>query len=59
MREEQLVKRFGNNVWKKMLEELDGCTVGVNEDGSIDYYDCDIEDAYKAINKKGVKIDWD
>jgi len=58
MREELAKKRFGK-LWNKMLDAMEGNTVGVLEDGTIDYYDYDIEDAYKQVTKGQIKKDWD
>ena len=38
--------------WKDFEEFMHGQTVGINEDGSIDYYDSDIE-RYLASKYRG------
>ena len=37
----QKIKKAGGN-WKEFIKWMFGQTVGVNDDGSINYYDCDV-----------------
>ena len=54
---EQEVKAFiGEDRWEEFCEWMTGQTVGVNTDGSIDYYDSDVErfkgDKYKELRSE-------
>jgi len=42
MTEQQAKNLIGRNNWKKFMVWMRGQTVGVNEDGSTDYYDHDV-----------------
>lgn len=59
MKINELEKKYGKALIKKIFKEgyLDGCTVGVNEDGTDDIYEIDIINAIKEI--KGVPCSWD
>ena len=52
MTEYEVKKEIGENNWDKFCEWMYGQTVGLNEDGTTDYYDCDVE-AFKRKIKKG------
>ena len=59
MRKKQLEKKYGKDLIKKILDEnyLDGCTMGVNKDGSEDIYEIDIINAIKQIKGKSFEGD--
>ena len=53
MRFEEAEELYGEKTWQGMLKYFEGWTVGVNEDGSIDYYDDDdCERAYRLYIKR-------
>jgi len=56
----ELEKKYGKELIRKILKEkyLEGCTVGINKDGSDDIYECDIINAIKEIKGEPV-ADWD
>jgi len=43
MKKEEVIKRIGKEKWKKFAKFMQGQTVGLNDDGSFDYYECDVE----------------
>ena len=43
MKKDEVIKRIGKGHWKKFLAFMTGQTVGINPDGSFDYYKCDVE----------------
>ena len=57
MKYEEIIKKYGKKMSKKILEKMDGQTVGKNKDGSLDYYKGDIEKAALEI-KTGEEIEW-
>ena len=54
MTEQEVKKRIGKKNWKAFCKWMYGQTLGVNEDGSIDYFECDVE----AFEYK-LKTGWD
>lgn len=42
MKAEEVKKEIGESNWDKFCEWMYGQTVGINEDGSFDYYACDV-----------------
>jgi len=38
MRYKEIVKKYGRKIAKKILEKMNGQTVGKNKDGTLDYY---------------------
>jgi hypothetical protein len=59
MKQEELEKKYGKKLIGIILRKgyLDGCTMGINEDGSKDIYEIDIINAIKEM--KGEFYDWD
>lgn len=59
MKRAQLEKKYGKELIKKILKGnyLDGCTVGINKDGSENIYEIDIINAIKHM--KGEHFEWD
>lgn len=49
MKYESIENKYGGKMAKKIVEKMEGQTVGVNKDGTLDYYDYDVENAYKNI----------
>ena len=43
MTEAEVMDRIGEENWDKFLEFMVGQTVGSNEDGSFDFFECDVE----------------
>jgi hypothetical protein len=42
MKEQEVKKIIGYNNWNIFLEWMRGQTMGIYEDGSTNYYDCDV-----------------
>ena len=59
MKRLELEKKYRKKLVEKILSGnyLNGCTIGVNKDGSTDYYEIDIINAIKEIN--GLLFEWD
>jgi len=59
MKRKDLEKKYGKKLIDKIFKEgyLEGCTMGINEDGTDDIYEIDIINAIKEI--KGLPYDWD
>jgi hypothetical protein len=59
MRKKELEKKYGKDLIKKIFEGnyLDGCTMGINADGSKNIYEVDIINAIKQM--KGEPFVWD
>ena len=60
MKQEELEKKYGKKLIRKILKEgyLNGCTVGINKDGSDDIYKWDITKAIKEMKGEPV-VSWD
>lgn len=43
MTEKEVIDHIGLERWEEFYKFMYGQTVGVNEDGSFNYYDCDVE----------------
>ena len=56
----KMIKEAGGS-WVDFQEWMIGQTMGLNEDGSTDYYDCDVERfiSYKCNPKNETLNDWD
>ena len=61
MREEEAIKKYGKENWEGMLPLMRGNTVGVNDDGSLDYYDYDLERAFEELKGRDLTKfgEWD
>lgn len=59
MRQKELENKYGKELVRKIIKEgyLDGCTIGINEDGSDNIYEIDIINAIKEM--KGIAYIWD
>ncbi|MEK6889076.1 MAG: hypothetical protein AABW80_03120 [Nanoarchaeota archaeon] len=59
MKQEELEKKYGKAIIKKIIREgyLNGCTVGINQDGTDDIYEIDIINVIKEM--KGIPYAWD
>jgi len=60
MKREELEKKYEKKLIKEIFQKglLDGCTVGINKDGSHDIYECDIERAIKELNGLGMGLNY-
>ncbi len=61
MKKQEIEKKYGVEMTKKIIEKMEGQTVGLNKDGSLDYYECDVVQAYNELTNKS-KVDnfsWD
>ena len=52
MKKEEVIKLIGKSNWKRFCEWMRGQTVGMNKDGSIDYYENDVK-AFMRLLKTG------
>ncbi len=43
MNKDEVIKKIGEKNWRRFMYFMRGQTCGINPDGSIDYYDCDVE----------------
>ncbi len=48
MRKKEIIQMIGEEIWNDFSEWMAGQTVGIYEDGEINYYCCDVE----AFNRK-------
>lgn len=55
----ELEKKYGKNLIDKIFKNgyLNGCTMGILENGEEDIYECDIINAIKQMN--GIPYCWD
>jgi len=49
---EQVVAKVGKERLREFQEFMVGQTVGENEDGSFNYYDCDVENFLRPPGKR-------
>lgn len=62
MTEKEVRKLIGNKNWKKFLKWIAHQTVGIYDNGKIDYYDCDVQafvDKLKTGFDRQNSIGWD
>jgi len=52
MKKEEAIKRIGEKRWEEFNEFMRGQTVGINKDGSIDYYEQDVENFLKPEKRR-------
>ena len=52
LRKSEVIKLIGKKRWKEFEEFMTGQTVGLNEDGSYDYYECDVENFLRPANRR-------
>jgi hypothetical protein len=52
MNKKEVIKKIGKENWKEFQEFMVGQTVGINPDGSTDYYYCDVENFLRPRNKR-------
>jgi hypothetical protein len=63
MNEKEVKKEIGEDNWDAFLEWMRGQTVGMNEDGTTDFYECDVR-AFKhkltsGHDRQNNPITWD
>ena len=46
------MKIIGKNRWKEFDDFMIGQTMGLNEDGSYDYYEQDVENFLRPVNRR-------
>ena len=51
MNKKEVINKIGKKKWKEFLKFMTGQTIGINKDGSYDYYACDVENFLR--NEKG------
>ena len=49
MKKEEIVRKYGKLKAKKIIDCMDGQTVGIADDGSDDFYEQDIIQASKEV----------
>ena len=59
MKYKDIEKKYGKSMTKKIMKRMDGQTVGVNKDGSLNYYEGDIERAFLEIQSGKDMDNWD
>lgn len=52
MRKKEVLNIIGKKRWKEFEEFMTGQTVGINSDGTTDYYDCDVDNFLRPKNKR-------
>jgi hypothetical protein len=52
MDKNEVLKKIGKSKWKEFQKFMTGQTVGINPDGSTEYYVCDVENFLKPKNKR-------
>lgn len=58
MIEKEAINKYGKENWKKMQNHLIGITTGVAANGEHDFYEDDLDLAFKALKGK-IMTDWD
>ena len=43
LNKQQVIKKIGKDKWNAFCKFMNGQTCSINEDGSMDYYECDVE----------------
>lgn len=56
MKYKEIEKKYGKKLAKKIVKKMNGQTVGLNKDRSLDYYPWDVENAVQEI-KTGKEIE--
>ncbi len=59
MKRQEIIKKYGKKIAEKIFYIMRGQTVGINEDGSDDYYEQDVIDAHNEIKDKVKRTDFD
>ena len=57
MNKEEVIKKIGKDRWKEFENFMIGQTVGLNDDSTLDYYACDVENFLRPKHKQF--FDWD
>jgi len=63
MTEKQVKKLIGKENWKNFIHWMRGQTCGMNKDGNVDYYECDViafkEKLDNGYDRQNDKYAWD
>lgn len=54
MNKKEVLKRIGMENWKKFDRFMEGQTIGINDDGSSDFYDSDVERFESLLERRMV-----
>ncbi len=52
MKLEEIIDKVGQDRFQEFLNFMGGQTVGINEDGSIDYFEQDVENFLRPKHKR-------
>ena len=52
MNKEEVIKKIGKDRWKEFENFMIGQTVGLNDDSTLDYYACDVENFLRPKHKQ-------
>ena len=53
MNKEEVRELIGDSNWREFLDYMHGKTVGVNDDGSTDFYDWNVERFIMSLKRRG------
>ena len=59
MKKEEIIKKYGKAKAKKIINRMDGQTVGIADDGSDDFYEQDVIQANKDLESSKEPEDLD
>lgn len=63
MSEKEVKQKIGEENWEKFLQWMRGQTCGLNEDGTTNYYECDVDAFYTKIkigyDRQKDSFNWD
>jgi hypothetical protein len=52
MNEQEVIAKIGKKNWAKFDRFMCGQTIGLNKDGTLNYYECDVENFLRPKNKR-------
>lgn len=52
MNKKQVIEKIGKNRWKDFCAFMKGQTVGINSDGSTEYYEWDVENFLRPAKQR-------
>ena len=52
MNKKGVIEKIGKERWKEFEEFMKGQTIGINEDGTEDFYSCDVENFLRPRHKQ-------
>ena len=50
----EMIKQYGPSMTEEIIKAMMGCTLGLTDDGEIDYYQIDIDRILYRIKNKGI-----